>query len=178
MMNLRAITSIAAAALFTIGCVSLNRPSDFTRFRDPEAAMVIHVANLAEVREGDLARDRAASQAVKEFAAMMASEHAQAASRIENELAKKEIPSADSDLSRQIDAESGKAVDALRTRTGADFDRAYMERTVTFHGYLIDLIDKTVKPAAKKKEVHKALDETRALAVKHLARAEEIRKGL
>ena len=53
-----------------------------------------------------------------------------------------------------------------------------MERTVTFHRYLIDLVDKTLKPAAKKKQVHTALDETRALAVKHLARAEEIRKGL
>jgi putative membrane protein len=177
-MNLQAISRIAAAALFTTGCVSLNRPSDYTRFRDPEVAMVIHVANLAEVREGNLARDRAASQAVKEFAAMMASDHAQAASRIENDLARREIPSTDSDLSRQLDAESGKAVDALRTHTGADFDRAYIERAVTFHRYLIDLIDKTLKPAAKKKEVHKALDETRALAVKHLARAEEVRKSL
>ena len=177
-MNHRKITTIAAAALVAMGCVHLNRASDATAFRDPEVGMVLRVANLAEMREGDLARDRAASQAVKDFASAMASEHAQASSKTENELARKEIPSADSDLSRQIDTESGKTVEALRARTGADFDRAYMDRTVAFHRYLIDTIDKTLKPAAKNKVVVTALDETRATAQKDLTKAEEIRKGL
>lgn len=177
-MNSRVITTMAAAALFTTGCVHLNRASDVNLFRDPEVAMVLGVANLAEVREGDFARDRATAQAVKDFASMMASEHAQAASKTENDLAKKEIPSADSDLSRQIDTESGKSVEALRTRTGADFDRAYMDRTIAFHRYVIDTIDRTLKPAAKNKVVLAALDETRAAAQKHLEKAEEIRKAL
>ena len=177
-MNPRAITTIAAAALVAMGCVHLNRASDATAFRDPEVAMVLGVSNLVEVREGDLARDRATAQAVKDFASMMASEHAQSASKTENDLARKEIPSADSDLSRQIDTDSGKAVAALRGLTGADFDRAYMDRTIAFHRYLIDTIDKTLKPAGKNKVVLTALDETRATAQKHLTKAEEIRKTL
>lgn len=169
----------ALVALLLAGCgIAINRASDYDRFRDPEVAMVLRVFNLAEVREGDLARDRATSQAVKDFAAMMASEHAQSIAKTENDLAKKEIPSADTKLSREIDLESGKTVESLRTHSGADFDRAYLDRSITFHRYIIDTIDKTLKPAAKAKEVKAALDETRATAEKHLARAQEIRKGL
>src|SRR5260221_14421036 len=129
-MNSRVITTMAAAALFTTGCVHLNRASDVYLFRDPEVAMVLGVANLAEVREGNFARDRATAQGVKDFASMMATEHTQAVTKTENALAKKEIPSADSDLSRKIDAEPGKSVEALRTRTGADFHRAYLDRAL------------------------------------------------
>jgi putative membrane protein len=178
-MSLRSTVSSAAAVLVMSGCgIALNRASDVDRFRDPEVAMVLSVSNLANVREGDLARDHAASQAVKDFAASMASEHAQLASKTENSLAKKEIASADSTLSRQIDSDSGKAVEALRTRSGADFDRAYLDRVITLHRFVLDTIDKTLKPAAKAKEVKAAIDDNRAAEAKHLARAEEIRKGL
>src|SRR5258708_29593642 len=121
-MNSRMITPMAGAALFDTGCVQLKRASDVNLFRDAEVVMVLRVANLAEVREGNFARDRATAQAVKDFASMMASEHAQAASKTDNDLAKKEIPSLDSDLGRKIDAESGKSVEALRTHTRAPSD--------------------------------------------------------
>ncbi len=174
-----ATLTAAAATVFATGCgIALNRASDVDRFRDPEIAMVLRNFNLAEIREGDLARDRAAAQPVKDFAAMMAGDHAQANSKTENELAKKEIFSADSNLSRQIDSESGQTVESLRTRSGADFDRAYLDRSISFHRYIVDTIDKTLKPAAKAKEVKAALDETRAAAETHLAKAQEIRKGL
>jgi putative membrane protein len=178
-MRLQPTIFAAALALATTGCgIALNTAASLDRFRDPEVAMVLHVMSLAEVREGNLARDKASSKPVQEFAAQMSSEHAQASSHTENELGKKDIPSADSDLSREIDTESGKTVESLRARTGADFDRAYLDRAIAFHRYAIDTIDKTLKPAAKNKVVLTALDETRALAEKHLAKAQELRKGM
>ena len=180
-MKFRAMsmTIIAAAALFTTGCgIALNTQASYDRFRDPEVAMVLRVLNLAAVREGNVARDKATSKTVQEYAAIMANDHAQASSHTENELGKKEIASADSDLSRQIDTDSGKVVASLRALSGPDFDRAYMDRAIAFHRYVIETIDKTLKPAAKNKLVLTALDENRAAAQKHLARAEEIRKGM
>ena len=158
--------------------VRVSRASDATAFRDPEVAMVLSVSNLVEIREGDLARDRATSKAVKDFASAMASEHALEASKTQNALARKEIPSADSELSRQIDTDSGKAVEYLRRLSGPDFDRAYMDRTIAFHRDLLDTIDKTLKPSAKNKVVITAVDETRAAEQKDLERAEAIRKTL
>lgn len=178
-MKYRVLASITSAAILVTGCgIAINRASDVDLFRDPEIAMVLRNFNLAEIREGDLARDHATAQPVKDFGAMMASEHAQSNSKTENELAKKEIFSADSNLSRQIDTESGKTVENLRARNGADFDRAYIDRSIAFHRTIVDTIDKTLKPAAKAKQVKAALEETRAAAEKHLAKAEELRKGL
>src|SRR5258706_12823521 len=105
-MNSRVITTMAAAALFTTGCVHLNRASDVYVFRDPEVAMGLGVANLAEGREGNFARDRATAQAVNDFASMISSEHAQAASKNKNRLSLQEVPSVDPPLRPQSDAAS------------------------------------------------------------------------
>lgn len=177
-MRQRTFSIAMAATLLASGCISLNRASDVNLFRDPEVAMVLRVLNLAEVREGNAARDKATSTAVRDFAAMMASEHAQAASKTENELAKKDIASADSDLARQIDAQSGQAAESLRARSGADFDRAYMDRQIELHSYIVNIIDTKLRAASKAKQVKKALDDTKATAETHLAKAREIRKGL
>lgn len=156
----------------------LNTSADLQRMHDPEVTMVVRVADLAAVREAKLAADKASDKAVKDFAVMLADEHSTALSKTDMELAKKEIPAADSDISRQLDLESGKAVEALRTRSGHDFDVAYIDRVIALHRYLIETIDKTLKPIARDSVVKKVLDESRATAEKHLAKAEELRKGL
>jgi predicted outer membrane protein len=169
---------VVAAAIATAACSMphLNTAAELKKMRDPEVAMALRMSNLALAREANLASTKAADKAVRDFATTMADEHSTAISKTDNDLAKKEIPAADSDISRQIDLESGKAVEALNTRSGHDFDVAYLDRTIALNKYVIDLIDKTLKPIAKADVVKKALDETRAAAEKDLKKAQELRK--
>ena len=67
------------------GCISIN--NDRPTFSDPEVAMVMRVANLSEAREGELAREKAADPAVRDFGAAMVTEHSAANSKAESELA-------------------------------------------------------------------------------------------
>jgi putative membrane protein len=88
------------------------------------------------------------------------------------------VASSDTDLSRQLDAESGAATERLRSLAGAAFDRAYMDRQVSAHQSLIALIDSKLMPIARKKVVREQLTELRSLADKHLTRAKQIQGSL
>ncbi len=148
------------------------------RLTDPEIAMVMRVANLGEVREGELARQKAADASVREFAAMMVSEHSSQNSKAESERARIDIASEDTALSRQIDANSGAATERLRPLAGRDFDRAYIDRQVEAHQYVLGLVDSTLIPSARHKVVREQLTELRKTVEKHLARAKQIQGSL
>jgi putative membrane protein len=166
---------IALVAL-TTACIRINNDREI--FEDPQVAMVMRVANISEVREGTVARDKATEPAVRDFAAMMVSEHGTANSKAEAELAKEYVSSMDSPLSRQLDAESGAATDRLRNLTGRAFDRAYMQREVEAHQNLLDLIDKRLKPVAKEKVLKEQLTSMRATVQEHLTKAQQILASL
>jgi putative membrane protein len=163
------------AVLLLAGCATAPQQQTL---RDSDIAMVMRVANLGEVREGELARTSASAASVRDFGIMMVTEHSAQSSKAESELAKANIESTDTDLSRQLDAASGAAADRLRALTGAAFDRAYIDRQVDAHQSLISLIDSRLMPSAHKKVAKDQLTELRTLADKHLARAKQIRDAL
>jgi putative membrane protein len=174
-MKRRLILSLAAV----VPLVACRSSSDRARLTDPEVAMVVRVSNLSEVREGQLARDKATDTAVRDFAQMMITDHTAASNKAEADLARAGIPSEDSQLSRQIDANSGTATDSLRAAaSGRDFDRAYMDRQVEAHRYILGVIDQTLVPNAHSKALKAVLAEMRKTVQDHLTRAQQIQSNL
>lgn len=169
-------SAIIFTVLFASACISIN--NDRERFGDPEIAMVMRIANLGEVREGALAREKGAEPSVRDFATMMVNEHTLANSRAESELMRVDIVSVDTMLSRQLDADSGAAADRLRLLSGHSFDRAYMDRQIQVHQDVLNLIDKRLAPLAKKKVVKEQLTAMRATVEQHLSRAKQIAAAL
>ena len=168
---MRSSITLLSIALIA-GCVHLN--TDTPRFGDREIAMVMRNANMSEVREGQIAREKASQPAVRDYASMMVADHQAANAKAETDLFKAEIESADSPLSRQLDAESGTTADALRNLTGRDFDRAYIQREIQLHARLLEVIDKELTPNAKKKVVKDLLKDMRTAVQHHLDRARQI----
>ncbi|MCU1228553.1 MAG: hypothetical protein JWO97_1437 [Acidobacteria bacterium] len=157
-------------------CLTSYQPKHLT---DPEIAMVMRVANLGEVREGNVARTKAADAAVREFAVMMVNEHTEGNVKTEEALAKKEIPSDDSNTSRELDVASATAADSLRaTPEGPAFDRMYMDRQVSVHENLLSMIEKTLLPAARASVVKTALNDMKKTVTKHLEKARQVRSAL
>ena len=165
--------------ILSLALMACRSSSDRTRLTDPEIAMVIRVSNLSEVREGQLARDKATDAGVRDFAQMMVTDHTAASNTAEADLARAEIPSDDSQLSRQIDASSGAATEVLRaSAAGRDFDRAYMTRQVEVHQYILGVIDQTLDPNAHSKALKKVLTDMRKTVQDHLTRAQQIQPNL
>src|SRR5260370_32872663 len=104
-MKFRMLVSVMLLA----GCASMQ-PQNLT---DSDIAMIMRVANLGEVREGELARSVTTNTAVRDFAVIMVTEHTAQNNKAESQLANANLATSDTDPSRQLDAESGAATDPM-----------------------------------------------------------------
>jgi putative membrane protein len=163
------------AVMLLAGCASSPGSGNLT---DRQIAMVMRVMNLSEVREGEIARDKSGNATVREFAQMMINEHDAQNNKAEAELARADINSEDTTMSRQLDASSGAAADRLRGLTGAALERAFIDREVEAHQSALNLIDSSLIPNARKKVVKDQLTALRNLVESHLTRAKQIQASL
>lgn len=181
---------LAAAALIAAGVfpvVALSAPREqaaTTATSTPRAALddativaIFDAANTADVETGDLAVQRGNSKEVRDMGAMFARDHRMVRQQ-GRDLAKKlgvtPTPPKDDQSAKQQAA----TMAMLRTKHGADFDKAYLEHEVAFHKAVLDAIDQQLLPAIQNEEV-KALVQKVAPAFKaHMMAAEALDKKL
>ncbi len=169
-------TLMALGVLAFAACTTTTIAPD--KLTDPRIAMIMRIMNLSEVREGDLGRQDASSAAVRDFATKEITEHSSESSKEDSALSQANVPAEDTPLSRQLDAASGAAVDRLRALSGAQFDRAFMQRMVDVHQQYITLIDGRLTPRAHHKVLRQQLTNLRNLEDKHLTEARQIEANL
>jgi putative membrane protein len=119
---------------------------------DPTIVAIFDAANSADIETGQLAAERGSSKAVREFGAMLARDH-KAVRQQGRDLAKRlgvtPTPPAD-DASAKAHAE---AMATLRSKRGAEFDRAFLDHEVRFHQSVIDAVKGTLLPAIQNPEL-------------------------
>jgi len=119
---------------------------------DPTIAAIFDAANSADMETGKLAAERGSTKAVRDFGAMLVRDH-KAVRAQGRDLAKKlgvtPTPPAD-DASARAHAE---AMQTLRAKSGADFDRAFLDHEVAFHQGVIDAVNSTLLPAIQNAEL-------------------------
>src|SRR3981081_3223685 len=102
------------AVMLLAGCAT-TQPQKLT---DSDIALIMRVANLGQGRGGAPARSKTTDTAVRDCAVMMVTEHTAQNNKAESQLAIANVASSDTDLSRQLDAESGAVTDQLRPLSG------------------------------------------------------------
>jgi putative membrane protein len=144
---------------------------------DPNIVAIFDLANTTEIESGTLARAQAQHQDVKDLGEMFAMAHASVRQQ-GRDLAKKlgvtpVMPAGNSML-----ADHQKAMVSLKTKKGAEFDKAWLDHEIAFHQAVIDAVTKTLLPATKNAEL-KAFEEKVAPAfVGHLEQAKMLRAKL
>jgi putative membrane protein len=83
---------------------------------------------MAEVELAKLAQEKASSDQVKQFAKRMADDHSKANDQLKSLAASKGVT-----LPTELDRSDRRALDKLAKKSGADFDREYMEHMVSDH---------------------------------------------
>jgi putative membrane protein len=86
------------------------------------------VGGMAEVELGKLAKDKGASDGVKQFGQKMVDDHGAANDELKSVAKKKNI-----DLPASLDAKHQATVDRLSKLSGAAFDRAYISEMLKDH---------------------------------------------
>lgn len=127
-------TRMSNAAMDTTGTNAGNQMVDQkTKDFVTEAA----TGGMMEVELGNLAQQKATSQQVKEFGKMMVDDHSKANNNLKDIASKKNI-----DLPASITDEERKDIDKLSKKSGADFDKSYVDMMVKGHKKTIDIFKK------------------------------------
>jgi putative membrane protein len=120
----------------------------------------VAAGNMAEVKLGELAQQRAASDSVKQFGKRMATDHQKAYDELKQIASQKSVA-----VPTALDRSHQRLYDRLAKLSGAEFDRAYMKEMVKDH-------DKDVKAFQKEADAGKDPD-IRAWAAKTLPTLKE-----
>lgn len=100
------------------------------------------VGGMAEVELGKLALEKSSNPQVKEFATMMVKDHGMANTELMAIAKQKNIT-----LPSTVDDEHKKKMDDLSKKTGADFDKAYVDAMISGHKSTLKLMEDELRDA-------------------------------
>jgi len=186
----RILFPLVAVSLFTAGVVT--HPADVAAHLSPSAQVtldatraaapalddativaIFDAANTADIETGELAAKKGHSQKVRDLGRSFATAH-RAVRQQGRDLAKKlgvtPTPPAN-DNSAEMQA---KVMKELRSKSGADFDRAYLQHEVAFHQAVIDAVTKTLLPAIQNQELKTFVTNVAPAFQAHLAEAQKL----
>lgn len=145
---------------------------------DAQIAHVAVTANSIDSAAGVMAKGKGTAKAAKDFAQTMITDHT-AVNKQATALAKKlNVTPEDNDVSRQLKTNADQATSSLQGKSGADFDKAYIDNEVTYHQGVLDALDKTLIPGAQNAELKSLLETVRPNIAAHLARAKSVQGTL
>lgn len=166
------------AAIDTTGAVGADTTAASSGLGDAQIAHVAVTANAIDSSFGELALTKARSQAVKDFAQTMITDHG-GVNRQAVALAQRlSVTPEDNDVSRGLQAAADSARTAMMSLSGAAFDSAYMAREVQYHQAVLDALDRTLIPGAQNADLKSLLEGARPAFNAHLERARQVQGSL
>jgi putative membrane protein len=157
-----------------VGTKSANTTATSKLLDDAQIAAITDETNNAEIEQGKLAQSKAKDARVRAFAKMMVEKHTE--ERRDQE--KLHIAKTDSPDSERATRAATTALRSLREKTGADFDKAYVELQVDEHKKVLATLDKELLPAAHDKQLEAYLEKMKPDVESHLTRAEQLERDL
>ncbi|MEO6313833.1 MAG: DUF4142 domain-containing protein [Chitinophagaceae bacterium] len=137
-------------------------------------AFLVKAANggMAEVKLAQLAKEKAKDTAVQHFADMMIADHSAANEKVKALAAERNVT-----LPAEPDAEEQKKGDELSKKTGADFDKAYVNAMVKGHDETVEMFKKASGKVSDG-AVKAFIDNTIPTLEHHYMRIKDIKKGM
>ncbi|MGV2291640.1 DUF4142 domain-containing protein [Trinickia sp. YCB016] len=145
---------------------------------DPQIAAIVVTANQVDIDAGKLAESKTQSKDVKAFAQRMIEDHTsvnQAAADLVHKLG---VTPEDNATSLSLKQGGDANLANLKTLSGKQFDRAYVDHEVAYHESVIAAVDKTLIPNAQNAELKALLVKVRPTLVAHLEHAKRLQKEL
>ena len=145
---------------------------------DAEIAHIVVTANTIDIDAGRLAKEKGSSEEVIAFGDRMITDHTAVNEQASALAGRLNLTPADNATSQSLKASADQAMSDLHAASGADFDRAYLEREVAFHQQVLDAIDNTLLPNAQNADLRALLEQTRPAIASHLEMAKQLQSGL
>ena len=168
----------SAAASTTMAPAADSAKPASAPLNDAQIAHIAVTANSLDSAAGVTAKQKGTAKSVKDFAQTMINDHS-AVNKQAVALAKKlNVTPEDNDVSKSLKSDADASMSNLQGKSGADFDKGYIDREVAYHQAVLDALDKTLIPGAQNAELKALLEKARPSFAAHLARAKDIQTAL
>jgi len=145
---------------------------------DAQIAHIVVTANQVDIDAGKLAESKAANGDVKAFGKQMVTDHSGVNKQATDLVKKLKVTPEDNPTSKSLKSGGEENVKHLKTLSGAQFDKAYVDHEVTYHEQVLAAIDQTLVPNAKNEELKALIVKVRPAFVAHLDHAKMIQAKL
>jgi putative membrane protein len=177
------VATLLAAGLFGAACARMssarmpwNKPQEGPS--DENIAAIVLAANNTDISYAKLVPARAQSQAIKDFAARMLTDH-NGVNRIITDLMNRiNMTPEENTTSLDFRDESTTKRDLMRELEGRAFDSTYIANEITYHTKLLAALDKVLIPNADNPQLKQTLMAIRPAVAAHLDHAQAVRTGL
>lgn len=144
---------------------------------DPTIVAIFDAANTFDIETGQLALKQSHTQAVRDLATQFMHDHT-AVRQQGRDLAKKLGVKPTPPAALALADDHKKAVADLKTKSGAEFDKAYIDHEVAYHQAVLDAINQTLLPAIQNAELKAFVEKVGPAFLGHLEAAKQLQKKL
>lgn len=178
MKILKNTARIATAAVCSAFLLSGTAFAQKTKLTDPEIASIAVTANQVDIDQAEVAKARSKNTEVLHFAETMTTDHKAIIAQAVALVTKLKVTPKDNAISRKLKADAAKTIALLKTKSGKNFDRAYVDNEVAYHKAVINVVENTLIPATTNPELKALLEKVVPALKTHLEHAEMVQKDL
>jgi putative membrane protein len=168
LINLLAITFLA-------GIYSANAQSNLS---DPEVAAVAVAANQIDIKNGELAKKKSKNSDVLNFAETMIRDHNAVLGQASDLVKKLNVTPKENSLSQKLNSDADATRKSLSSKSGAAFDKAYVDNEVAYHKAVIDAVKNVLIPDTDNAELKQLLTDVLPALDTHLEHAQMLQKKM
>jgi len=167
-------SSVVVFVLFSTNAFAQSR----TPLSDPEVASVAVVANQIDIRNGELAQKKSKDPEVLKFAQTMIDDHNAVIGQAVALVKKLGVTPKDNSVSQGLLKDADKTLKSLDSKSGSDFNKAYVKNEVAYHKAVINAVENLLIPEAENPELKQLLQNVLPALKAHLGHAEMLQKDL
>lgn len=153
-------------------------PAAETALTDPEIASIAVTANQIDIDYAKIAMDKSKTKSVLDFAKTMAKDHQSVIDQAVALVTKLGVTPQDNPTTQSLLSGANETKAMLNSKSGADFDKAYVDNEVAYHKAAIDIVENKLIPSSSNAELKALLQSAVPIFKEHLAHAEMVQKDL
>ncbi|MBS1589138.1 MAG: DUF4142 domain-containing protein [Bacteroidetes bacterium] len=167
-------TACGFALSATLFSVSNLYAKGTTKLTDPEIANVAVTANKIDIEYAAIAEKKSKSADVLEFAKTMANDHKSVIDQAVALVTKLHVTPKDNSFSAKLLSDAAKTKKMLHSKSGAAFDKAYIDNEVAYHKAVVSAVETVLIPQAQNAELKGLLEKVLPILKTHLEHAEMV----
>ena len=156
--------------------VQTPAPAAQAALTDPEIASIAVTANQIDIDYAKIAMEKSKTKSVVDFAKTMAKDHQSVIDQAVALVTKLGVTPQDNPTTQSLLSGAAETKTMLNSKTGADFDKAYVDNEVAYHKAAIDIVENKLIPSSSNAELKALLQSALPLFKEHLSHAEMVQK--